>query len=177
MARVAELRRRIREADETVSDWDLRDWWDDARFELRKVRLFGDLVIGAFFEGSKPKERKAKREEYAGAVFAGGFAGYQEAIEQRRRRNPPLAPFHWEIEFPEVFERVPGATGPTAEWVDGPFAGVRRHRRQSAVCGEKLGGGGQRRPISGLAEAGPHRDPRQCRPRGSLLPTGVRPRP
>ena len=111
VARVAELRRRIREADETVSDWDLRDWWDDARFELRKVRLFGDLVIGAFFEGSEPKERKAKREEYAGAVFAGGFAGYQEAIEQRRPRNPPLAPFHWEIEFPEVFERVPGATG------------------------------------------------------------------
>ena len=111
VARVAELRRRIREADESVSDWDLRDWWDDARFELGKVRLFGDLVIGAFFEGSRPKERKVGRDEYAGAVYAGECGGYRESIEQRRRENPPLAPFHWEIEFPEVFERVPAATG------------------------------------------------------------------
>ena len=110
VARVAELRRRIREADETVSDWDLRDLWDEARFELGKVRLFGDLVIAAFFEGSKPKERKTKRDEYAGAVFAGEFDSYRESIERRRGEDPPLAPFHWHIEFPEVFERRPAAT-------------------------------------------------------------------
>ena len=108
--RVAELRQRIRKADETVSDWDLRDWWDEARFELGKVRLFGDLVIAAFFEESKPKKRKAKRDEYAGAVFAGEFGGYRDSIEQCRGEDPPLAPFHWEIEFPEVFERAPSAT-------------------------------------------------------------------
>ena len=111
VARVAELRRRIREADESVSDWDLRDWWDDARFELGKVRLFGDLVIGAFFEGSRPKERKVRRDEYAGAVYAGECGRYRESIEQRRRENPPLAPFHWEIEFPEVFDRAPTTAG------------------------------------------------------------------
>ncbi len=110
MARVAELRRRIREADATVSDWELRDWWDEARFELGKVRLFGDLVIAAFFEGSKPKERRAKRDEYARAVFAGDFERYRDSIEQRRREDPPLAPFHWEIEFSEVFEQGPSAT-------------------------------------------------------------------
>ena len=110
VARVAELRRRIREADETVSDWELRDLWDEARFELGKVRLFGDLVIGAFFEGSKPKEREAKRDEYAGAVFAGEFGNYRESTERRRREDPPLVPFHWEIEFPEAFERGPSAT-------------------------------------------------------------------
>jgi hypothetical protein len=26
-------------------------------------------------------------------------------LEERRHADPPLAPFHWEIEFPEVFER------------------------------------------------------------------------
>ena len=118
VARVAELRRRIREADETVSDWDLRDWWDEARFELGKVRLFGDLVIAAFFEGTKPKERKAKRDEYAGAVFTGEFGGYRKPIERRRQQDPPLAPFHWGIEFPEVFEPAPSATG---EQVRVPF--------------------------------------------------------
>ncbi len=105
LARVADLRRRIREADETVSDWALRDWWDDARFELAKMRLFGDMVIASFFDGSKPQERKNKRDAYAAAVFAGDFDGYSNAIEQRRWKDPPLVPFHWDTEFPEVFDR------------------------------------------------------------------------
>ena len=111
LARVADLRRRIREADETVSDWELRDWWDETQFELGKVRLFGDLVIAAFFEGGKPTERKARRDGYAGAVFAGEFDDYRASIEQRRREGPPLAPFHWDIEFPEVFDRSLSAAG------------------------------------------------------------------
>ena len=110
VARVTELRQRIRKADQTASDWDLRDWWDEARFELGKVRLFGDLVVAAFFEGSKPKERRAKRAEYARAVSAGEVEACRGWIEQRRREDPPLAPFHWEIEFPEVFDRDPAAT-------------------------------------------------------------------
>ena len=47
-----------------MSDWELRDLWDEAQSELDKVRLFGDLVIAAFFEGEKPKDREAKRAEY-----------------------------------------------------------------------------------------------------------------
>ncbi len=138
VARVAELRRRIREAGETVSDWELRDWWDEARFELGKVRLFGDLVIAAFFEGSKPKERRAKRDEYAGAVFAGEFEGYRASIEQRRREDPPLAPFHWDIEFPEVFERRPGVTsGP-------PTASMDPSRGFDAIIGNPPFLGGKR---------------------------------
>ena len=130
--RVAELRRRIREADETVSDWDLRDWWDEARFELGKVRLCGDLVIAAFFEGSKLKERKAKRDEYAGAVFAGELEGYRDSIEQRRREDPPFAPLHWEVEFPEVFERR--NRGFDAIVGNPPFAGG---TRISSTCGRE----------------------------------------
>ena len=71
VAKVSELRRQIREADASVPDWDLRDWWDQARFELDKVRLFGDLATAAFFEGTKPKERETRRAEYAAAVIEG----------------------------------------------------------------------------------------------------------
>ncbi|PYV07775.1 MAG: SAM-dependent methyltransferase, partial [Acidobacteria bacterium] len=105
MAKVAELRRRIREADESVSDWELRDLWDKAQFELGKVRLFGDLVLAAFFEGEKPKEREGKRAEYASAVVSGEADRYHEWLEEWRNGEQPLAPFHWEIEFPEVFAR------------------------------------------------------------------------
>lgn len=104
---VAELRRRIREADESVSDWERRDLWDEAQFELGRVRLIGDLAIAAFFESQKPKEREAKRAEFANAVVSGGAESYRGWIEELRHGDPPLAPFHWEIEFPEVFDRTP----------------------------------------------------------------------
>ena len=109
VAKVAALRRQIREADANVPDWDLRDWWNEARFELDKVRLFGDLATAAFFEGAKPKEREAKRAEYARAVFEGKADQFRGELDERRRDDPPLAPFHWELEFPEVFEREPSA--------------------------------------------------------------------
>jgi hypothetical protein len=105
VAKAAELRRRIREADDSVSDWALRDLWDEAQFELGKVRLFGDLVLGAFLQGEKPKEREQKRSEYATAVVNGEAERYRGWLEEWRQGDPPLAPFHWEIEFPEVFER------------------------------------------------------------------------
>jgi hypothetical protein len=105
VAQVAELRRHIREADESVADWELRDMWDRAQLELGKVRLFGDLVLAAFFEGSKPKDREQKRTEYATAILSGDAGRYRSWLEEWRHAEQPLAPFHWEIEFPEVFER------------------------------------------------------------------------
>lgn len=112
VAKVTELRWKIREADESVSDWEQRDLWDEAQFELGKVRLFGDLVLAAYFEGGKPKERERKRGEYARAVVSGEAERYRGWLEERRHTDPPLAPFHWEIEFPEVFEREnPGFDG------------------------------------------------------------------
>lgn len=105
VAKVAEQRRRIREADETVLDRELRDLWNDAQIELSKVRLFGDLVVAAFFEGEKPKERDARRNAYANAVVNGEAERYRGWLEGLRNADPPTAPVHWEIEFPEVFER------------------------------------------------------------------------
>jgi len=103
--KVSRLRRRIREADETVSDRELHDLWDEAQSDLDKVRLFGDLAVAAFFEGTKPKERERKRGEFEEAALKGKAERYRVWLEERRHAEPPLAPFHWEIEFPEVFER------------------------------------------------------------------------
>jgi hypothetical protein len=105
LKQVAELRQRIREAGEGVSDWELRHLWDEAQSALSKVRLFGDLVVSAFFEGEKPRQREQKRSEYVSAVVRGEAERYRIWLEERRHADPPLAPFHWEIEFPEVFER------------------------------------------------------------------------
>ncbi len=121
VATVAERRQRIREADERVSDRERRDLWDQAQFELGKVRFFGDLVVAAFFEGEKSKEREAQRSVYANAVVSGEAERYRSWLEKWRHAKQPLAPFHWEIEFPEVFEREnPGFDGIVG---NPPFAG------------------------------------------------------
>lgn len=102
---VTKLRRRIREAGEEVTDWERRDLWDEAQQALGKARLVGDLAVAAFFEGETARDREAKRVEFAGAVAGGEVHGYRGWLDARRHEDPPLAPFHWEIEFPEVFDR------------------------------------------------------------------------
>ena len=122
MEKVADLRRRIREAGEEVADRELQRLWEDASDELDEVTLFGDLVLAAFFEGAKPKEREAKRAEFADVVASGNPGCYRDWLAEWREEDPPLAPFHWELEFPEVFDRE----NPGFDAVVGnpPFAGV-----------------------------------------------------
>jgi len=64
-------------------------------------------VLAAFFEDQKPREREGKRSGYANAVVSGEAERYRGWLEEWRHAEQPLAPFHWEIEFPEVFERKP----------------------------------------------------------------------
>jgi hypothetical protein len=109
VAKVEELRMRIRAADEYVSDQELRDLWNEVRFELAEVRLFADLVVAAFFEGKNAKEREEMRSDCANAVVNGEAYSNRDRLEEWRWAERSLAPFHWEIEFPEVFTReLPG---------------------------------------------------------------------
>lgn len=105
LTRVAELRQQIRDADDEVSDFRLRDLWDEAQTELRGARLLGDLIPAAFFSGIKPTERETKRTELASAIAMGELERYRDWVEELRQAAQPLVPFHWHIEFPEVFER------------------------------------------------------------------------
>ena len=102
---IAALRRRIREAGEEVSDRERRLLWRGVEDALGEAAVFGDLVLAAFFEHAKPKEREALRARIADAVVHGETHRYRSWLEELRDGESPLAPFHWEIEFPEVFER------------------------------------------------------------------------
>ena len=121
VARVVSLRQHIRDAGEDVPDSARRDLWNDVQLELNNVRLFGDLAIAAFFDAEKPKEQERRRLEYVKAIVHGEMEQFRAAIEDRRSADPPLAPFHWEIEFPEVFDR--DASGFDAIVGNPPFAG------------------------------------------------------
>lgn len=82
---------------------------------LEPVRETGDLVLAAFFAESKPKARRTKLatlRDLAGTSLSSKLFG-QSPFEILQRldaeRNAlrggelPVTPFHWEIEFPEVF--------------------------------------------------------------------------
>jgi hypothetical protein len=131
LEKVAGLRRRIREADESVSDWERRDMWDEAQTELSTVCLLGDLVLTAFFEEEKPNEREGRRSEYASAVVSGEAERYRGRLAEWRHADKPLVPFHWEIEFPEVFDRE--NPGFDATIGNPPFSGAKSLARTNRV--------------------------------------------
>ena len=105
LERVQDLRRQIREAEEDVPDHERRAVWKDAEDELASVRLYGNLVLAAFFGEAKSALRERERRRLAADVLEGRAGAHRSWMEELRTGDPPLAPFHWEIEFPEVFER------------------------------------------------------------------------
>ncbi len=105
IAAVTELRRQIREAGDDAPGWTLQDMWDEVQQELTQVRMFGDLAVAAFFTADNAKARETKRLELADAITTGIADRYRSWLAQLRDSEKPLAPFHWSVEFPEVFDR------------------------------------------------------------------------
>lgn len=92
-ADVATLRHMLREADDALDD----------------LRLAGDLVVLAFFSARNAKERQARRNGLAQEVWGwqqGANATHLRAMVDDMRREQRVNPFHWQIEFPEVFDRA-----------------------------------------------------------------------
>jgi hypothetical protein len=78
----------------------------DAQDALDRVRLIGDLVVGAFFAHEKDKDRDKERERRLDLVRAwlqeGGSAP-EELLGMQAEIRARLPVFHWMVEFPEVF--------------------------------------------------------------------------
>jgi hypothetical protein len=105
------FRKEILEADEFVSPVLKRQKLDLADESLEFVRLAGACVIAAFFAADNNKARLAKRTEYLDR-FSEFFKTFdpsknvKDIVDQLHSEPFPIRPFHWEIEFPEVFDRV-----------------------------------------------------------------------
>ena len=84
-------------------------WWE-AESALADARLIGDLAVAAFFGADKDKARKELRNRYHSGVEAWRTKAVNRhvlegTVEELRSCEKPVPPLHWEIEFPEVFER------------------------------------------------------------------------
>ncbi|MDF5729104.1 MAG: hypothetical protein PUP92_14015 [Rhizonema sp. PD38] len=103
-----------------------RNFYENIETELRDIRLKGDLVIASFFAAENNKARKDE-----GNALWLKFRNWQSdksdnaevlsIIEQLQLGKKAVIPFHWEIEFPEVFDR----NNPGFDVIIGnpPFAG------------------------------------------------------
>ncbi|WP_437671206.1 Eco57I restriction-modification methylase domain-containing protein [Sorangium sp. So ce131] len=97
---------RMAEQDDGVSQREKERLLWDAQDALDRVRLIGDLVVGAFFAHEKDKDREKERERRLDRVTAwlreGGAAPDElKAMQEEIRGRIPV--FHWMVEFPEVF--------------------------------------------------------------------------
>ncbi len=83
----------------------------DADDAMSRVRLIADLVVGAFFSASKDKDREKARtqrldlvEEWLNTSDLGKEAELKAQLESLQAElKETQVPFHWHLEFPEVF--------------------------------------------------------------------------
>lgn len=89
---VGVMRLLLREADEALDD----------------LRMVGDLAVLGFFAGGTARERQGARAELASRLWAwqqDGDGAALRGLQGEMRQERHLIPFHWPIEFPEVFDR------------------------------------------------------------------------
>lgn len=98
------LRGQIHALGDTYDNGEKERLLHDADDALRTVRRVGNVILEAFFAGKTPKERDARLKEYRALVEQHGLERLPATPEADRQ-----VPFHWEVEFPEVFDRDNGA--------------------------------------------------------------------
>lgn len=119
-------RRNILESDDFLTPELKREKLDSADYWLNPVREAGNLVVAAFFAADKDRNRVEKRDEFLTLLTqlekdASLLPAVKESLGLLEKGSFPLLPFHWEIEFPEVFDRA--NSGFDAIVSNPPFAG------------------------------------------------------
>lgn len=110
--RATEYRRKILTSPEHVAPADKEQMLAVADETLEFVRFIGDLAIFAYFAADNDKMRGDRRDDLLAQLRLYREKGdprlrepLTSAVAALRHRSPALPPFHWEVEFPEVFGR------------------------------------------------------------------------
>ena len=72
-----------------------------------KIRIAGDLMVASFFNSKKIKEREEKQQVYL-SMLNNQLDNLEvnKIISNLYAGDKGLKPFHWELEFPEVFNNI-----------------------------------------------------------------------
>lgn len=109
--RATEYRKKILEARENVSYAQLEQELRNADEALNLPRMVGDAAVHAFFSAEKPKRREEKRCEIQALIetdlkkqgFISVDGEVDRAVHDLHKGPKGITPFHWQLEFPEVF--------------------------------------------------------------------------
>lgn len=96
----------LADKEDPASQAEKRRLLDFAQQAIDRVRIVADVCVGAFFAEAKdaPREKERKRRlELVERWLTGDAAAGQEVQELAADARRKLVPFHWWIEFPEVF--------------------------------------------------------------------------
>jgi hypothetical protein len=111
ITRVAAYRKKILDARDDTPYAQLAQELEMADQAISLARMAGDAILAAFFSGEKRAARESAREQHEAELRAYLEAADDEAgvrldgvARALRKQKKPVVPFHWEIEFPEVFE-------------------------------------------------------------------------
>jgi N-6 DNA Methylase len=107
--RRAEIERtQIRLAPEETGERELRLLLESADTYLADIVLIGDALLTAFFSGDSAKSRTKARNavvEALGLADSGWRERLRSSLDALRPYEGMPIPFHWELQFPEVFLR------------------------------------------------------------------------
>jgi hypothetical protein len=106
--RAGTLRRQILEAGDALAPEDKARRLAEAEAAQNQARLAGDVVVAAFFAEDNDRRRESTLGEFVSLLSEAGKP--EEKVRGLREQRPhPVQPFHWQLEFPEVFVRdTPG---------------------------------------------------------------------
>jgi hypothetical protein len=124
VAEAVQARAEIREASDDVARAIQEAKHGALEGRLADVRALGDAVLAAFFAQDKPRAREAARqalEDLGGRNAEAMWAEVRRQAATLGQGPQALRPFHWELEFPEVFAGP--APGFDAIVGNPPFAG------------------------------------------------------
>ena len=105
IAKATELNRLIREAGAEIPEEELQDVHAEARAATEHARRLGDLTLAAFFKGTSQKARNALLAKLTDVTQLGEATHYDSWLGDVNGGEHPFKPFHWDVEFPEVFDR------------------------------------------------------------------------
>jgi hypothetical protein len=110
IARGARCRQQILSARDDVPYARLKQQLDGADESFQAAREVGDTIIAAFFSAEKAKDREDRRlvlreltETARRDPTARACEDVEKAVAGLRSGRKGIVPFHWELEFPEVF--------------------------------------------------------------------------
>jgi hypothetical protein len=112
-----------------ADDAQKRQALDELNASTAYLRTVGDLLVAAFFNGKKPKDREELKQLYLAATLQHSSAEelaaeLSEPLERLREGEKGIRPLHWQLAFPDVFRRE--QTGFDVFVGNPPFLGGKR---------------------------------------------------